>query len=628
MSLMNDQSAIVRYSVLLCLSDSNASATLDIWPGCQPLHICAFFGLVEVLDRLKNEHPTMDIDVVDPTSGRTTLIIACQNGHVEFVQRLLQLGAGSTSLCKRGRSAVIEAVDHENETIFDLLLSGPEWENAELLFGDNHEHFNKVLNLASKKQNPHYLHSLLEFRRKDVDARANILSMACLLSGCLDTLRCLLNSPSLDWNYQTEDGETLLHVAARTSIENLRFIVDCLQKTDELTASAQRTTLAGKTPAMLTLQYLGTDAHEALRLLHCTSTQNAIADKRGRTILHHAAEFDRHGTCLKLLHECGVSLDVTDNMGWSPLHLACCFWNPVAVASLLDFGARADLVDMNDWTASDIACLYDPADDAGIASLIAQYLPCRELVTAPLWSQFRSRSDIDLHALSSIPQKELAAVEPNNQNNLLHWAAAINDYKRLELLLQDGRLDVNAQNADGHTPLSLHCTGFEGPSAEIVELLLAHGADYHLCKLHTINLLDTAMEAGCFDVAMIFIERCDVLSGDGVDLQALLQHAIEVDNSTAVEKLLDQGASALVHDTYGRLPLQQAREMPCSDQMITTLERYLRREIDMCLPTSQLFASPDLRPESPPLDGKAGRPSPHENRQDSYADFWTNPTSR
>jgi ankyrin repeat protein len=629
MLLMNNENAIRNYATLLCLSDSNASATLDIWPGCQPIHVCAFFGLVEVLDRLTNEHQAVDVNAVDSTLGRTALTIACQNGHVPFVQRLLQLGAEPTSLCKSGRSAFLEAIEHENERIFDLLLPAQRWDNTGPVSDDDNRHFEKALNLASEKQNPHFLHGLLKIRSPPPDMQAYILSKKCLLRGYLETFRCLTNSSALDWNYQNEDGETLLHVAARTSIENLRCVVSLLQESGRLAVHAQRTTSDGQTPAILALQHLGTDAHEALKLLRSTLAQSAVADKRGRTVMHHAAEYDRHGTCLKLLHDEGVALDAIDDLGWTPLHLASCFWNPVAVAALLEFGARAELVDKNGRTATDIALLYDAADDVGIAAQIAQDLPRSSLGNVPFWSQFRSGSDVDVQSLSSVSKEELSAVEPNNENNLLHWAAATNDYQKLELLLEDGRIDANARNADGHTPLSLHCTAFEGPSAETVQLLLTHGAHYHLCKVRAIDLLDTAIEAGCIDVAMIFIERCDALSSTSLDSQVLLQHAIDIDNSTAAEKLIARGASVLVHDTYGRLPIQQARETACSGQTIAILERRLRHEINNMYPlTTQLFASPELRSESPPLDAKAGRPSPHQNCQDSYAEFWTNPSSQ
>jgi ankyrin repeat protein len=614
MSLMNDESAIVHYCILLCLSDSDAIATLNIWPGCQPIHICAFFGQIDILNRLKGAHRILDVDVVDPTFGRTALIIACQNGHATFVQYLLQLGAKPISLCKRGRSAIIEAIDHENDSIFDILLQAHKWNKTDPLSDDEHKILDEALILASSKENPHFLHNLLEARSIDMAVRLNALSMICLLSGCLETFRCLMNCSELDWNYRNDDGETLLHVAARTSIENLRVVIGCLDKSERLATCRQQKTVAGRTPAMLSLQHLGADAHEALRLLGCTSSQYKMTDKRGRNILHYAAEYDRHGTSLKLLHDEGKSLDVLDNIGWSPLHLACCFCNPVAIAAILESSADVGLVDNNGWTALDVACLYDPADNAGIASLFAPYESCRKLETPPYWSQFRGELDIDVIHLSSVSKQELSAVEPNNQNNLLHWAAVTNDEEKLELLLKDRRIDVNAPNADGHTPLSLHCTSFDGPSVDIVELLLAHGADYHSCKNQATDLLEVALEASCIDVAMIFIEKCDAISSTGVDLQVLLQHAIDADNPSVAEKLLDRGAGIFVHDEFGRLPIQQARQKLCSEQMITVLERYLGRQIEtMCQGAPQLFASPDLRSESPPPDAKAGRTSPHQN---------------
>jgi ankyrin repeat protein len=277
----------------------------------------------------------------------------------------------------------------------------------------------------------------------------------------------------------------------------------------------------------------------------------------------------------------------------------------------------------------DVASLYDPNNATGIASKVAQYMTCQKSEKYPFWAQFRSGLDMDAQQLSLVSREELRAIEPNNHNNLLHWAAATNNEGKLRLLLEDGRIDVNSQNAELHTPLTLHCMGFNGPDVSIVNLLLRHGSDHNLSKIDGTDILDQAINSGAVDVAMLLIERCDVRANTSVSLQLLLQHAIQENNAIVVERLLKAGASVLEHDESGCLPIQRAREMRGADRIIAILDQHLRLKIDeMCPLTQPLFASPDLRPESPPPDGKADQQDPHSNRQDSYADFWTNVSNR
>jgi ankyrin repeat protein len=628
MSLMNDTSAIARYTSLLCLSKTDGGATLNAWPGCQPIHLCAFFGLVDILDRLRRENEALNIDARDATLGRTALMIACERGQAAIIQPLLKLGADTTVVCRRGRSAISIAIEHRYDGIFDLLLPAQRWSNLGRE-AENTETFRKALCIASERQDPYCLRKLLQSHGRKLDLQQSTLPIKCLLSGNLASLRCLTENSVFDWAFRNQDGETALHVAARINIESLRFVVDCLEQHGLLSASVQRLSSAGKTPAQLALQHLGRDALEALKILYCGTAQMTIADKDGRTMFHHAAAFDLYGHCLELLHDEGLPFDGVDNIGWSPLHLACCRRNRVAAFKLLEFGARTDIKDNKGWTAMDIVSLYDPNDATGIASKIAQYMPCQKSEKYPFWAQFRSGVDMDAQQLSLISREDIRAIEPNNQNNLLHWAAATNNEGKLRVLLEDGRIDVNSQNADLHTPLTLHCIGFNGPDLDIVKLLLRHGSDHNLSKIAGTDFLDLAMNSGSIDVAMLFIERCDVLASTSVSLQLLLQHAIQENNIIVVEKLLKAGASVLEHDESGCLPIQRAREIHGADLVIAILDQHLRLEIEeMCPLTQPLFASPDLRSESPPPDGKADQRDPHSNRQDSYADFWTNRSNR
>jgi hypothetical protein len=191
MLLMNDRSAIDRYTTLLCLSNSNRSATLDIRPGCQPTHLCAFFGIADVLDRLQKEHGDLEVDAIDTAFGRTALIVACEQGQAAIVRRLLHLGADTTLVCKRGHTAISIAIELEYDEIFDLLLSAQRCSTSVQQVGDSVSS-RKALCLASKRQNPYYLQSLLQRHHQISNNQQISFLTKCLVSGHLETLKCLV----------------------------------------------------------------------------------------------------------------------------------------------------------------------------------------------------------------------------------------------------------------------------------------------------------------------------------------------------------------------------------------------------------------------------------------------------
>ena len=85
------------------------------------LHVCAWFGLTSVISPL--DQSELDIDVQEMTYGQTPLTYASRAGHVEMVQKLLDLKASVNIVSARGRTALFEAILHRRAKVVGVLLN-------------------------------------------------------------------------------------------------------------------------------------------------------------------------------------------------------------------------------------------------------------------------------------------------------------------------------------------------------------------------------------------------------------------------------------------------------------------------------------------------------------------------
>ena len=119
--------ALVRNPLKLASSVQAAwytSYRWDVRKGVSSLHICAWFGLDEIIPDLL-EHG-LEIDSPDLTYGQTPLMYACKNRKMSTVQTLLRLGADINSVSARGSTALTEALFVEDLDIAKHLVGYPE----------------------------------------------------------------------------------------------------------------------------------------------------------------------------------------------------------------------------------------------------------------------------------------------------------------------------------------------------------------------------------------------------------------------------------------------------------------------------------------------------------------------
>jgi ankyrin repeat protein len=175
---------------------------------------------------------------------------------------------------------------------------------------------------------------------------------------------------------------------------------------------------------------------------------------------------------VRRLLERGANVDVVDNSGWTPLHVAAHHGHRDIVALLLRSGANVDAVDNNGWTP-----LHHAAHD-GHRDIVALLLEGGANVNAAT-----NNGRTPLHVAAHDGHRDIVALLLRSGANVdavdnygwtpLHWAAHDGHRDVVTLLLQSGA-NVNAASNNGRTPL--HVAAHHG-HRDIVALLLQSGAN-------------------------------------------------------------------------------------------------------------------------------------------------------
>ncbi|XP_078384514.1 uncharacterized protein LOC144666947 isoform X2 [Oculina patagonica] len=260
----------------------------------------------EILDA----HPELINEIED---GHTALHIACHEGHCDVIRELLDRGANTNIRDLQGYTAMHHSTygDRSGEALKLLLEKG---------FNPNVQHGNNgrtPLHLAVKKDN----------------------EMA---------IRILTQCPECDVNLQDNDGDTPLHDAI---LGEKHSMVDMLLDNPRLslTVSNQRgfnylqhAILRGN---LRTVEKLLVKAGDVLN----------VTKSDGFTTLHIAAINDHREIAKLLLKQPGCEVDALTTNNQSGLHLAANEGYPTMVEILLDHGAHVNVVDNDGDTPLHIA---------------------------------------------------------------------------------------------------------------------------------------------------------------------------------------------------------------------------------------------------------------------------------
>ena len=270
------------------------------------LHRAARDGDVSALPPL-GRRSRRKLDPVD-MSGATPLMLAAQNGHVQALRHLLELGADARIRDDRGRAALHYAAERGKTCIVrELIARGADWQCVDSL-GDT------ALHLA-------------------------------VANGHSAVVELLLDSGASPNAHDSVFGSTPLHKSARGGHTDaaellLRWGANP-NAANDLGRSALHVAAAyGNAQVLGALLEFGADAN--------------LRDDNGETPLHRPAFF-QHLDCIAALIEKGADVNVQDRQGNTPLHVAASMNRDRAAALLLDAGARLETRNQEGLTPLDTA---------------------------------------------------------------------------------------------------------------------------------------------------------------------------------------------------------------------------------------------------------------------------------
>jgi cytohesin len=221
---------------------------------------------------------------------------------------------------------------------------------------------------------------------------------------------------------------------------------------------------------MAPLHYAAECCPEAIPILLKYGADPYVRDEGGLTPLHIAALRGSVEAVKALVH---TDVNVRDNKNRTPLHLALEYEHCDAALPLLQRGADVNAVDGDGRTPLHLAA------EAG----------CVEVVELLL-------------------QRGAINVRDSKNNTVLHYAVKSLNKEVVALVLREA--DVNAKNVYGETPLNLltrRCARWDAERKrcyEVAKLLIAHGANPHICDNSGATPLDSAKLIGYSELVELF----------------------------------------------------------------------------------------------------------------------------
>ena len=517
---------------------------LEFNDGWSALHFAARDSSPEIIEYLLSLG--MTVNMTDK-SGRTPLMCAClEGGRLDNIKRLLELGADIQQL---------EFNDGWSELHFAARDSSPEIIEYLLSLGI-------TINATSK-------------------TGRTPLMCACYKGGRLDNIKRLLELGA-DIQQLDYDGWSALHFAARdSSPEIIEYLLS-------LGMTVNMTDKSGQTPLMCAC-YKGGGLDNIKRLLELGADIQQLEFNDGWSALHFASR-DSSPEIIEYLLSLGMTVNMTDKSGQTPLMCACYKGGRLDnIKRLLELGADIQQLDYNRWSV-----LYFAARDS--SPEIIEYLLSVGMTVnmisktgqTPLMCACYKGGRLDnIERLLELGA-DIQQLEFDDGWSALHFAASDSSPEIIEYLLSLG-MTVNMTDKSGQTPLMCAC--YKGGRLDNIKRLLELGADiqqlefndgwsvlhfaatysspeiieYLLSLGMTVNMNDksgqTPLMCACYKGGRL--DNIKRLLELGADIQQLeyydgwsaLHFAATYSSPEIIEYLLSLGMTVNMTDKSGRTPL-------------------------------------------------------------------------
>ena len=241
---------------------------------------------------------------------------------------------------------------------------------------------------------------------------------------------------------------------------------------------------------------------------------------KGFTPLHVAVE-NKELAVVQVLVEYGASIDAQESQGGnSPLMLACSEGYTKIAEFLLNNGAKVNIKEKAEPTATYIALQLDHTDSSALTPLCVASAANKKKIIELLIDHGAQVNDTyseyqvnPLHIASIFGNVKAAKAlitkganiqaKTTDGDTALHHAAEIGSYELAELLLTNKAL-IDVKNSKGNTPLIIAV--IKG-HYNIVELLLKRNAQIDLRNSELATPLSTAVEEGHYNITKLLLEH-------------------------------------------------------------------------------------------------------------------------
>lgn len=593
-------SNVTKTEIQLLLLDILKSSVPDVQKCAEVLLLDAsLFGLITVVEYIVNMN-CCSINITSLDDGQSTLHRACRGGNLDVAKLLVNNGADINLrdfnemtpflyacasqnlelvkfLASSGPKSIVSAVNQDDENGLDFSIRNRDTEMVKWLLQRGldctQQNFKKYaatgLPEALELQKIYQEHQLAQVvpKPKDrkvascVDHDAMTIFDLCS-SGEIGAL--LESGDNLDVELRDGSGFTALHIACERGNYS---VVAMLTKNG---CHLNREAANSETPLSLACRNGHIDICRLLVDLGVDCLE-PVAD----TTLFHIASSNEHYDILEWLSSIGVSVDVIDSSGFSPMHIACRDNAMETVKKLFELGADIGVNEIN--APLHVACFLGNLEIAKwLVDKGAEPSAVHEGRSAFLIACSGGQLEVAMW-LDSIGA-DINCVNEEDGLTALHRACIVENVELARWLLSRNPGFVRCRASDEKSPLSISLLACNDELVDLCEkwLLTILDEDTALDEIRDdiIDLLGVAMLEEDFSAAPFMLKRLMLHTDPKYvfsDGSTVLHFAAALGDVELLSHLISNNAVIDSRSAAGKTPLHYAAitgEINCAELLI------------------------------------------------------------
>ena len=325
---------------------------------------------------------------------------------------------------------------------------------------------------------------------------------------------------------------------------------------------------------------------DSVRAMLENGNSPAVYGERHWYPLHYAANAKDQGQrtndleIARLLIEAGADLEVTTEVGFTPLHRAVANERSELREYFLDIGAGVNTELDDGWTP--LLSAIDLGDADAVKSLLAEDADARLMFSGLCPLHYAAQRDpdgdrgSDADIVRMLAETDVRIDCQGSDKETALYIATQNDRMEVMKALLEAGANTELLTDTWWSPLGLAI--YQGDIEE-VELLLAHGADLQGSSVdgwramhHTVNRLDQGNRDNDSAIADLLLEAGASVNDRTVRGKTVLHQAVSNSRHDRVEELIGQNAELNTNNDYGHTPLMTAIGMGDVDMVRILLE--------------------------------------------------------